>query len=128
MIPKATPPKDPTIDKQVRAITAFSKGFAYSCLVGQVHMFEKEEKNVYRRRNLFVIQDPDFREIQTIPLNIIQHMSIDPTQDKLLATTNRSQIYTVRLWGPNITTVIKIPTYLLYIHGAYLLQKRPSAL
>lgn len=103
MIPKGVIKEG--LDKKVRTIIAFNRGFAYSCLSGQVHMFELERKNFYKRRNLFVILDADFREKQTTSLNIVNHLSIDPTQDTLLATTNRSQLYTVRLWGPNIETV-----------------------
>jgi len=92
-------------DIQVRSLIAFDKGFAYSCRSGKVHMFEREDKNHYRRRNLFVIQDADYREIQDVPLNIVQHLSVDPPVEKLLATTNRSQIYWVPLWGPSISAV-----------------------
>lgn len=104
MIPKGVIKEG--LDKKVRTIIAFNQGFAYSCLAGQVHMFESEGKNVYKRRNLFVILDADFRETQTTLLNIVNHLSIDPLQVTLLATTNRSQLYTVRLWGPSIETVL----------------------
>lgn len=94
-------------DRQVRTMTAFSKGFFYSCRTGLVHMFEKESGSKYRKRNVFRIVDPAFRENQPFELNTVKHLSINVSQDKLLATTNRAQIYTVRLWGPDLHVVRK---------------------
>lgn len=87
-------------DKQVRALVAFSRGFAYSCKSGYVHMFEQESPSQYRKRNVFKIVESADAE-----LNVIKHLSINVSQDKLLATTNRAQIFTVRLWGPDIHVV-----------------------
>lgn len=91
-------------DRQVRTLISFSKGFAYSCGTGLVHMFEKDSPYKYRKRNVFRIDDPDFRESE-IELNQVRHLSINVTEDKLLATTNREQLYSVRLWGPDLYVV-----------------------
>lgn len=89
----------------VRSLIAFSKGFAFACKPGYVHFFEKISAHKYQKRNVYRIDDPDFREIQTEELNIVKHLSVSPSETKLLATTNRSQIYVVKLWGPDMNTV-----------------------
>ncbi|KAL0279228.1 UNVERIFIED_CONTAM: hypothetical protein PYX00_000834 [Menopon gallinae] len=95
-------------DKQVRALISFTKGFAYSCKSGLVHMFEKETQTQYRKRNVFkIVEMPDS------DVNIIKHLSINVSHDKLLATTSRPQIFTVRLWGPDIHVAPEIPFKIL---------------
>lgn len=72
-------------------------------------MFEKESSHKYRKRNVFRIDDPDFREFQKFELNTVMHLSINASQDKLLASTNRAQLYSVRLWGPDLYVAPEIP-------------------
>jgi len=91
----------------VRSLTAFAfiKGFAFACKPGLVHFFEKISAHKYQKRNIYRIDDPDFRDIQTEEMNIVKHLSVNAAETKLLATTNRSQIYVVKLWGPDLQIV-----------------------
>ncbi|KAK6624804.1 hypothetical protein RUM44_011668 [Polyplax serrata] len=95
-------------DLTVRTIIAFPKGFAYSCGIGLVHLFEKD-KNKYKKRNVFVIEDPIVQDLHGANINVVKHLSINVSQDKLLATTNRAQLYMVRLWGPDLNVAPQIP-------------------
>ncbi|EEB15712.1 conserved hypothetical protein [Pediculus humanus corporis] len=95
------------VDYTVRSLISFSKGFVYSCGVGYVHLFEKD-RNKYKKRNVFVVKDVvcDFHSPK---INTVTHLSVNLSQDKLLATTKRAQMYVVRLWGPDLNVAPQIP-------------------
>lgn len=59
----------------------------------------------YKKRNVFRVTDGDIRNKTGDEMNQIQNISVSPTQDKLLCTTHRMQIYSVRLWGQDISQV-----------------------
>mgnify|MGYP006989420487 FL=1 len=94
------------VDYTVRSLISFSKGFVYSCGVGYVHLFEKD-RNKYKKRNVFVVKDVvcDFHSPK---INTVTHLSVNLSQDKLLATTKRAQMYVVRLWGPDLNVVCTV--------------------
>lgn len=96
----------------VKTLISFTKGFAYSCGLGYVHLFERD-KNKYKKRNVFIIDDPIIEGLFNAEINVVNHLSINVSQDKLLATTNRAQLYMVRLWGPDLNVVSKKKKYYL---------------
>ncbi|KAL0279051.1 UNVERIFIED_CONTAM: hypothetical protein PYX00_000691 [Menopon gallinae] len=93
------PEADINKDRAVRALIAFTRGFAYSCGAGMVYFFEKTAPSKYVRRNIYKIDEPDYREVQKEEANVIRHLDINPSESYLLATTYRSHIYSVKLWG-----------------------------
>ncbi|XP_050681259.1 cilia- and flagella-associated protein 57 isoform X2 [Leptidea sinapis] len=90
----------------VTCFVNFSKGFAYACGEGYVHMFEKETPHHWRKRNLFRISKNSYKHTREYPtwspLDAIQHIAIDPNQETLLITTLRVQLYTVKLFGQHM--------------------------
>ncbi|XP_022907952.2 cilia- and flagella-associated protein 57 [Onthophagus taurus] len=94
-------------DNQVKSMFVFSKGFAYACGVGMVYLYEKETPHRYRRRNVFKVPDRNVVREDDDPtvdgaLNHINHLGVNLSEDRLLATCKENQMYTVRLWGPDI--------------------------
>ncbi|RZF41535.1 hypothetical protein LSTR_LSTR000249 [Laodelphax striatellus] len=87
---------------EVRCLTAFSRGFCYTCTSGIVILFEKESSACYRKRNVFRIVAKDVRDCSSKEMNEIHTLSISPNEEKLLCTTKRMQIYYVQLWGQDI--------------------------
>ncbi|XP_039276040.1 cilia- and flagella-associated protein 57 [Nilaparvata lugens] len=87
---------------EVRCLTAFSRGFCYTCTSGIVILFEKESNSSYRKRNVFRIVAKDVRDCSSKEMNEIHNLSISPNEEKLLCTTKRMQIYFVQLWGQDI--------------------------
>lgn len=92
-------------DLTVRALTTVSNGFAFSCRPGLVHFFEKISSHKYKKRNIYEITDKDFRKVQTDFISAVLHIAINKTETKLMATTRRSQLYDVKLWGPEMDIV-----------------------
>lgn len=95
-------------DRAVRALISFTKGFAFSCGAGKVFFFEKIGINKYVRRNIYKIEEPDYREVQKEEANVIRHLDINITETCLLATTYRSHIYNVKLWGLDYSIVSRM--------------------
>lgn len=95
-------------DYEVRCLTTFSKGFVFAFKNGLIHLYEKETANQYRKRNLYRIPDHSIEhenaeEEEAVAMNQINHLSVNPTEDKIIATCRESQIFTTRLWGPDLT-------------------------
>ncbi|XP_045769045.1 cilia- and flagella-associated protein 57 isoform X2 [Maniola jurtina] len=90
----------------VEHFTNFSKGFAYACGQGYVHMFEKETPHHWRKRNVYRIWKKSYKHTREhplwSPLDAIQHITIDPNQETLLITTLRKQLYYVKLFGQHM--------------------------
>lgn len=95
-----------TSDVEVRGLISFYKGFAFSLGIGLIHLFEVDPNQVYRKRNVFAIPTSEFETIYPINLNTVRHLTINVSQDRLIATTDRCQLYTTRLWGGDISQVI----------------------
>lgn len=87
------------IRRDVTAIVAYSKGFACSCLVGTVHMFEKgEDKDFYKKvRVIRIAADPCNSDPLQPKKQMIMSLCISPSEEILTASTDRSQLYTVSL-------------------------------
>nr|CAD7580149.1 unnamed protein product [Timema californicum] len=103
---------------EVHELLPFPKGFAYACGSGQVHLFERESNQRYRKRNVFRVPAPEFQDRSQEDLCAVQSLSVNITQDKLLATTLRSQLYSVRLWGQDQAQVLEVPFKMVgeYLH------------
>ncbi|KYN15284.1 PREDICTED: cilia- and flagella-associated protein 57 [Trachymyrmex cornetzi] len=93
--------KDDTWQQNVGCLIAFPRGFAYAHGGGTVVLFEKEGKHKYTKRNVYVIpqrmmkdDDPNLYKIHTINVN--------PSFDRLIVTTDWSQMYYATLWGPDL--------------------------
>ncbi|CAG9581446.1 unnamed protein product [Danaus chrysippus] len=106
---EATPTESGLIDSDscpVMCLINFSKGFAYACGQGYVHMFEKESPHHWRKRNLYRISKKSYKHTREhplwSPLDAIQHITIDPNQETLLITTLRKQLYYVKLFGQHM--------------------------
>ncbi|RZF34875.1 hypothetical protein LSTR_LSTR012870 [Laodelphax striatellus] len=89
-------------ENEVRCLVSFSKGFAYSCYSGSVFLYEKETAIRYRKMNVFKIDAGDIKDGSSKDMNKIQNISVSPTQEALLCTTRRMQIYFVKLWGKDV--------------------------
>ncbi|XP_075215374.1 testes of unusual size [Lycorma delicatula] len=99
---------DESDEFEVGCLTSFSKGFAYTCTSGVVILFEKDSNFRYKKRNVFCINAGDIKDKSRTEMNKIQNISVSPTQDKLLCTTHRMQIFAVRLWGQDISQAPEI--------------------
>lgn len=82
--------------------TSFCKRFVYDHLVFWISLCR------YKKRNIYEITDKDFREKQTSCLNTVKHIAVSPDESKMLATANRSQLYEIKLWGPEMDIVRKL--------------------
>lgn len=97
---------EPTIasddDLTVRSLRAFPRGFAFGYGTGMVHLYEMETQHKFIKRNTFRIPDHSvIREYETENqenITTINYLTISPSQGKLIATCNESQIYFVNLW------------------------------
>lgn len=98
-----------SIDSDVRCMYAFTKGFAFGYGTGVIHLFEKETQNKYRKRNIYKIPDHSVEREESDsstsiqPLTSVNYITVNGTEDRILVTCAESQIYTTRLWGPDIT-------------------------
>ncbi|KAJ1523827.1 hypothetical protein ONE63_010385 [Megalurothrips usitatus] len=101
-------------DMEVRGLISFYKGFAFSLGTGLIHLFEVDPNQVYRKRNIFSIPtSSEFDSMYKTNLNSVRHLCINISQDRLIATTDRCQLYTTKLWGTDISQNSKIPMKLL---------------
>ncbi|PNF35437.1 Cilia- and flagella-associated protein 57 [Cryptotermes secundus] len=92
----------------VRALINFTKGFAFACGSGMVHLFERETSSKYSKRNVFLIPEPEFQEPGKEDLNTVQALSISPQEDQLLATAMWSQMFSVKLWVSSRPTFVML--------------------
>ncbi|XP_041975861.1 cilia- and flagella-associated protein 57 isoform X1 [Aricia agestis] len=97
----------------VTSLVSFPKGFAYACGPGFVHMFEKESPHHWRKRNLYRISRKSYKHTREYPvwspLDTVRHIAVDPSQETLLITTMRKQLYYVKLFGQHILQNPEIP-------------------
>ncbi|XP_054279032.1 cilia- and flagella-associated protein 57-like [Macrosteles quadrilineatus] len=79
-------------DKEVTCVLAFSNGFAYS-IANYIIVFEKQTKYRYKRKNVYRIGGIEIRGEMSEEMNTIRNLAVNPAQDRILATTQQSQIY-----------------------------------
>lgn len=98
---------------EIKALFNFAKGFAFAHLPGTVYFFEKETPHKYRKRNIYKVPDhhieiEEAEEPDKTIMNEINFMSINISEDRLVATCKETQIYVVRLWGQDINMASEI--------------------
>ncbi|KAK6624808.1 hypothetical protein RUM44_011672 [Polyplax serrata] len=91
-----------TTDLAVRALTPLTNGFAYACRPGLVHFFEKIAPHKYKKRNIYEIKDKDFRKNPTDFISSVYYLAVNKSETEMIATTKRSQLYDIKLWGPEM--------------------------
>ncbi|XP_006886680.1 PREDICTED: WD repeat-containing protein 65 [Elephantulus edwardii] len=84
---------------QVFAIAAYSKGFACSAGQGRVLLFEKiEDKDFYREsREIRVPVDSQSNDPSQSDKQEIICLSFSPSEETLIASTSRSQLYSITM-------------------------------
>ncbi|XP_055474475.1 cilia- and flagella-associated protein 57 [Psammomys obesus] len=107
---------------QVFAIAAYSKGFACSAGPGRVLLFEKvEDKDFYREsREIRIPMDPQSNDPSQSDKQDVLCLCFSPSEETLIASTNKSQLYTITM---SLTEISKGEPaqfeYLLYpMHSA----------
>ncbi|XP_053325091.1 cilia- and flagella-associated protein 57 [Spea bombifrons] len=90
---------------RINAILAYSKGFLCSAGPGRVCMFEKvEDKELYKRnRDIKIPQDEHSNDPSQSELQEITCMSLSPSEETVLISTNKSQLYTIALSSAEIS-------------------------
>ncbi|CAH1775033.1 unnamed protein product [Owenia fusiformis] len=83
----------------VTALVAYSKGFACSCGLGTVHMFEKtDDKDFFKKtREIKVPADPNSADPQKNEQQQIFSLAVSPSEENLVCTTEVQQLYGITL-------------------------------
>ncbi|XP_014256263.1 cilia- and flagella-associated protein 57-like isoform X2 [Cimex lectularius] len=85
---------------EVRALTAYGYGFAYSCSVGSVIVFEKVEKTTYNtkwfKRGTYLAGGHSIGNLDLNLIDVVQEITVSPDEKTLLCTTLRNEIF----YGP----------------------------
>ncbi|CAH2310484.1 cilia- and flagella-associated 57 [Pelobates cultripes] len=89
---------------QIHAILPYSKGFLCSAGPGKVCMFEKvEDKELYKRsHDIRIPQDEHSSDPSQSELQEVLHMCLSPSEETVLVSTSKSQIYTIALSSAEI--------------------------
>ncbi|KAL4660096.1 WD repeat-containing protein 65-like [Arapaima gigas] len=83
---------------RVTAITAYSKGFACSAGPGVVCLFEKTQKDSYRKaREIQIRQDETINEPSQAEQQEINTLCISPCEETLVISTDIGQLYSITL-------------------------------
>ncbi|KAM4721643.1 cilia- and flagella-associated protein 57 [Rhinophrynus dorsalis] len=90
---------------RINAILAYSKGFLCSAGPGRVCMFEKvEEKELYKRsRDIRIPQDEHSSDPSQSEQQEVVCMCLSPSEEVLLISTNKSQLYSIALSSAEIS-------------------------
>ncbi|XP_046661792.1 cilia- and flagella-associated protein 57 [Homalodisca vitripennis] len=83
-------------DKEVTCVIAFSNGFAYT-IDNYIVVFEKETKYRYKRKNVYRIRGMEFKDEIAEEMRTIRNLAVNPAQDRILATSKQSQIFSANL-------------------------------
>lgn len=88
-----------TIIPQVTAIVAYSKGFACACGPGTVHLYEKTDDKEYfkKTREIKIPPDSNSADPTSAQKQIITCLTVSPSEETLVASTNHSQLYYITL-------------------------------
>uniref|UniRef100_A0ABL0EFU1 Cilia- and flagella-associated protein 57 n=1 Tax=Rhodnius prolixus TaxID=13249 RepID=A0ABL0EFU1_RHOPR len=82
---------------EVRSLTAFKRGFAFSCISGVVSVFEKISTSKYVRKNVMRVQSPGVGDLDDLTINQIRHISISPSERTMGVTTLRTELYIIKI-------------------------------
>lgn len=99
MIPEDTSASGNAPDRRITAIVPYSKGFACSAGLGTVHLYEKtDDRDYYRKvRIVKVPADPHSTDPTDAESQIILSLTVSPSEETLVAATDRSQLYSIAL-------------------------------
>ncbi|KAM8930502.1 cilia- and flagella-associated protein 57 [Pelodytes ibericus] len=88
----------------INTILAYSKGFLCSAGPGKVCMFEKvEDKELYKRnRDIRIPQDEHSYDPSLSELQEVTCMCLSPSEETVLISTSKSQLYTIALSSAEI--------------------------
>ncbi|XP_052776281.1 cilia- and flagella-associated protein 57-like isoform X2 [Mya arenaria] len=89
---------------QITAIVAYSKGFACACGPGVVHLFEKtDDKDFFKKaREIRIPQDSNSADPAKSQLQVIMSLTVSPSEETLVASTDLSQLYYITLSSADI--------------------------
>ncbi|KAM9364883.1 cilia- and flagella-associated protein 57 [Pholidichthys leucotaenia] len=83
---------------RITAILSYSRGFACSMGPGTVCLFEKMEKDGYRKsREIKIPPDPRSSDLAPAEHQEVNTMCISPAEETLAISTNRGQLYSISL-------------------------------
>ncbi|KAK9497801.1 hypothetical protein O3M35_003723 [Rhynocoris fuscipes] len=82
---------------EVKCLTAFSQGFAYSCSPGIVTVFQKLNPFKYVRKNVISVMRSAVGDLKHVEINQINHIAVSPAENLIAATTHRTEIYTCKI-------------------------------
>ncbi|XP_039259037.2 cilia- and flagella-associated protein 57-like isoform X2 [Styela clava] len=88
-----------TSDPRVASIVAYSKGFACSAGLGNVHLYEKtDDRDLYRKvRVVKVPPDPHSTDPLQAETQQVLSLTVSPSEESLVAATDHSQLYSIAL-------------------------------
>lgn len=89
---------------QITAIVSYSKGFACACGPGTVHLFEKtDDKDFFKKaREIKIPQDSNSADPSKSQQQIITSLTVSPSEETLVASTDLSQLYYITLSSADI--------------------------
>lgn len=89
---------------QITAIVSYSKGFACACGPGTVHLFEKtDDKDFFKKaREIKIPQDSNSADPTKSQQQIITSLTVSPSEETLIASTDLSQLYYITLSSADI--------------------------
>ncbi len=86
-------PSSPANGKSIDSIAAYSKGFVCGCDEGVLHVFERDEKEAYKRSKSFQIESNLVR---------IKNLAIAPSEDNVACTLENNQAFVFSLSNTDI--------------------------
>ncbi|KAH3831997.1 cilia- and flagella-associated protein 57-like [Dreissena polymorpha] len=89
---------------QITAIVAYSKGFACACGLGLVHLFEKtDDKDFFKKgREIRIPEGAKSGEMMKAQQQMITSLTVSPSEETLVASTDLSQLYYITLSSADI--------------------------
>ncbi|XP_072157636.1 cilia- and flagella-associated protein 57 [Bemisia tabaci] len=84
-------------DRSVRCLTGYVKGFLFAGAPGLVLVFGKESNLRYVKKNVFHVEGCKIKNQSLQETHLVHRLCVSPEMDKLLCTTQRSQIFWIEL-------------------------------
>ncbi|KAF6216035.1 hypothetical protein GE061_000372 [Apolygus lucorum] len=78
---------------EVRALTAFSEGFAYSCCTGTINVFRRTEVNKWIKYNIIDVRGPALGTMDLTKMDQVNFITVSPAEKKMMVTTGRTDLY-----------------------------------
>ncbi|XP_014259633.1 cilia- and flagella-associated protein 57-like [Cimex lectularius] len=89
----------------VNHLTGYELGFAYTCGVGMVIVFEKNEKTLkntkWYKRGVYLANGPAIGDLDLSVVDTIQQIAVSQDEKTLICTTLRNEIFYGPLQSPN---------------------------